>query len=236
MDKYFINNLNKNIMKTANKIGIGAAAIILLVAVYVQAAPQSQFSQTINPGTLTTDIRDASRNSVANPSVAMSSVTVSFDCQTSSGTFGSNTERIYVDNPGAADNGWTLTIAASSTTATWQNASGTLAFDFNDGAGTPAGCSDGADTDSYAGQLTINPSVGTITTDCSSCNTNGITLGSSAGFVEGSVDSITLVTAAANSSDVGRWYFTGFSVSQTIPAEQDSDTYTIDLTLTVTAS
>ncbi len=213
---------------------ISLFALLFLTVVYVRASSTSEFSQTINAGTLTTDIRDASRNSVANPSVAMSSVTVSFSCQTSSGTFGTNTERIYVDNPGAADNGWTLTVAASSTTATWQNASGTLAFDYNDATGS--GCSDGTDSDSYAGQLTIDPSGGSITTDCSSCNTTGITLGSSAAFDEGTTDSITLVTAASNSSDVGRWYFTNFSVSQTIPAEQDADTYTIDLTLTVTAS
>jgi hypothetical protein len=200
----------------------------------------SDFTQTINAGTLATDIRDASRNAVASPSVAMGTKTFSFDClsggSASTGTFGTNTERIYVDNPDAADNGWTLTLAATGgATTLWENTGATKTYDFNDSSGS--GCTDGADADSKGGQMTVDPSVGTLTADCGTCATTNITKGSSNAFVEGTTNNITLLTGAAGSDDVGRWYFTGVSMSQTIPAEQPADsTYDINLTLTVTAS
>lgn len=205
------------------------------------AASDSDFSQTINAGTLATDIKDASRVTVANPAVAMSSVGFSFNCQSggsaSTGTFGTNTERVYVSNPDAADNGWALTIAATGgPTDTWDGGS-PPEFDFND-AGT-SGCTDDgttADADSLAGQMTIDPSVGTLTADCATCVTTNVSKGSSDAFDEGGPDDITLLNAASNSDDVWRGYLTGVSVKQTIPAEQPADTYTINLTLTATAS
>lgn len=203
------------------------------------AASTSDLSQSINDGTLTTDIKDASRNSVASPSISMSAVSFSYACLSGgsapTGTLGSNSQRLYVDNPGAANNGWTLTLAATTgPTARWQNTGNTNNYDFNDSGS--AGCTDGADTDTKAGQLTINPAVGTLTTDCATCTTANITKGSSAAYVESTTDSITLLNAAALSDDYGRWYLTGVGLSQTIPAEQAVDSYTLNLTLTVTAS
>lgn len=217
-------------------------AIILLVfgaATSLYAANNTDLDQTINAGTLVTDIRDASRVTVANPAVAFSAATFSFDCLSGgsrpSGTFGVNAERIYVDNPDAADNGWNLTFAATGgATDDWDDGGGNN-YDFNDPGGAPAGCGDGGDADSEIGQLSVNPSVGTTTTDCLSCNTTGITLGSSSAFNQGTTDSITLVSAAAGSNDIGRWYFTNFDLDQTIPAEQPATNYSINMTLTVTA-
>lgn len=205
------------------------------------AASTADFSQVVGVGTLTTDIRDASRVSVSSPAVTMSAVTFSFNCQAgataSTGTFGSNSQRIYVDNPDSADNGWTLTLAATDgSTAGWSNSGDTQTFDYNDASGSTAGCSDSGDTDSVAGQMTINPSAATLTTDYSGSSTTGISLGSSAAYAEGSVDSITLVTAGSTSADVWRGYVTGIGVSQTLPAEQAADTYTLNLTLTVASS
>jgi hypothetical protein len=215
--------------------GVGS----LLGTRYMFAASTSDFSQVINAGTLTTDIRDASRVTVASPSVSMSAKTFSFDCQSggsaSTGTFGTNTQRVYIDNPDAADNGWNLAIAATSgVTSLWQNGGSTANFDFNDAGGS--GCTDGADADTKGGQLTINPAVGSITTDYSGSSTTGISLGSSGSFVQSTTDSITIVTATNTSADIWRGYITGVSMSQTIPAEQAADTYTINLTLTVTSS
>lgn len=214
-------------------------ALTLLIGQQVQAASNSDLNQSINNGTLSTDIRDASRNSVASPSIAMSAATFSYACLSGgnapTGTLGSDSQRLYVDNPGAANNGWTLTIGATAgPTALWQNGGNSANYDFNDTASS--GCADGADTDTRAGQLTINASPATLTTDCASCSTNSITKGSSTAFAEGVTDSVTLLNAAAASDDYGRWYLTGVGLSQTIPAEQTVDNYTLNLTLTVAAS
>jgi len=234
--------LKRFILRRVNISAILAFALVMALGVsttsFVLAqTDSSQFSQTINAGTLATQIRSDSTTEVTTPNVNMSAKTFSFNCQSggsaSTGTFGSSTERIYVDNPDAADNGWTLTIAASVSTATWSDG-GSNTFDFND-AGS-SGCTDGADTDSVAGQMTIDPSGGSTTTDYSGSSTTGISMGSSDTFEEGTGNTITLVTAADTSADIWRGYFTGFSISQTIPAETPAASYTIDLTLTVTAS
>lgn len=221
---------------TRTVIAVIAIFSLLGSTIYVYGAGTSSFSQTINTGTLATDIRSDATTSVSSPAVAMSAKTFSFSCQSggsaSTGTFGTSGERIYVDNPDGADNGWTLTVAPSAISAVWTQGGNT--FDFNDGGGS--GCTDGGDADSVAGQMTINPAVGSITTDYSGSSTTGITLGSSTAYVSGTTDSVTLVTAANTSPDVWRGYFTGFSLSQTIPAEQAAAAYTLSFVLTATAS
>ncbi len=203
-------------------------------ATYVLASATSSFTQTINPGTLTVDIVDGSYVTVGSPSVAMNAATFSFSCQTSTGTFGTASQVIYVKNPNAAKKCWAVALAASSPTAYW-NSAGTK-MDFNDP--TSSGCTDGADTDSYKGQMTVDPSVGTLAVgQCASCGTSNITKGSSAAFNEGTVDSITVLTGAAGSDDIGDWKLTGVAVSQKIPAEQPAASdYSLDLTLSITAS
>ena len=219
---------------------LGVAVIVFLVAVPIylfKAASTSDITQVISAGTLTVDIRDASRVSVSSPSVSLTSKTFSFNCQSggsaSTGSLGSNTQRIYVDNPSATSTGWNLSIAATSgATALWTSGGNT--YDFNDATGS--GCTDGADADSKGGQLTINPAAGAITTDCSSCTTTGVSLQSSAAFVQTTTDSVTLVVATSGSDPVWRGYFTGISLSQTIPAEAPAGTYTLNMTLTITAT
>lgn len=209
--------------------------IVGLGATSSYAANNATVTQVINSGTLTTDIRDASRVTVASPVFAMTAAPFSFNCQTLTGSLGSNTQRIYIDNPSSANNGWTLTVAATGgATSLWNNTGVTQSFDFNDP--TTAGCADGADADSKAGQMTLNPSAGTLTADCTTCAVTNITKGSSSAFNQGTLDSITLLTAAAASDDVGRWYLTGVTVSQSVPAEQPADSYSFGLTATVTAS
>ena len=219
---------------------VGAVFLALFsVGMAVQAASTPTFNQTINPGTLLTDIMDNTRAPVGSPSVAFGAKTFSFDCQnggsSSAGTLGTNSQRVYVVNPNAANNGFTLTIAATSgATARWANGGSTSYIDFNDPSGS--GCTDGAgDADSTAGQLSMDPSVSTLTTDCSSCTASNVTKGSSGAFNQGTTDSITLLNAAAASDDIWRGYLTGITMAQTIPAEQPADSYSLNMTLTVTA-
>lgn len=220
-------------------LAVLAVTLLLLGVVSVAyAANNTDLNQTIDAGTLVTDIRDASRVTVASPAVAFSNVTFSFNCLTGgarpSGTFGTNIERIYVDNPGAANNGWTLALAATGgPTDSWDNGGVTEQYDFNDP--TTGGCDDGGDADSLAGQLSVDPSVGTLNTDCTSCAATNITLGTASAYNQGTTDSITLLNAAAGSDDTGRWYLIGVDMDQTIPAEQPNDSYSINMTLSITA-
>lgn len=218
-------------------IAIVIALFVIFIAsifTYVYASSTSSFTQTINGGSLGIDIVDGSYNTVASPAIAMGAVTFSFVCQTGTGTFGSASEQIYVSNPDAADNGWTVSLAASATTDVWDSAG--TDYDFNDAGGS--GCTDGADTDSLGGQLTVDASGGTLAAgQCSGCTASNITKGSSSAYVEGSTDSITILTGAAGSDDIGDWTLQGVSLSQEIPAEQPAAAdYDINMTLSVTAS
>jgi hypothetical protein len=233
-----------NILAQTKKSTKLAVAIVLSLSLALWGAAavygvDSSFNQTINAGTLTTSILDGSRVTVGSPAVTMSAKNFSFDCQyagsASTGTFGTSSERLYVTNPDAADNGWTLGIAATDgATATWD--SGSADYDFNDPAGSNAGCTDGGDADSFPGQLSVDPSVSTINTDCTSCTSTNVTKGSSSAFNQGTTDSINLLTASAGSDDIWRGYLTGIAMSQTIPAETPAAAFSLDLTVTVTAS
>ncbi|MBN2100963.1 hypothetical protein JW710_03655 [Candidatus Dojkabacteria bacterium] len=210
-------------------VTVGAA-----LSLKVSASNTSNFTQTINTGTLSVDIVDAAYSSVASPTVAMGAVDFNFSCQTSTGTFGTATEQIYIVNPDAADNGWTVSLAGSATTALWDSAG--TDYDFNDPTGS--GCTDGADTDSFGGQMTVDASGATLSVgNCSSCGTGNISLGTSSAFSEGVTDSITIATAAAASDDVGDWTIQGISISQEIPAEQPAASdYDIDMVLSIVAN
>lgn len=221
-----------------SKIAVYISVVTAFSGASVFAASNSTLTQSITAGVLSSDVLTSLRSPVAAPTAAMSAKQFSFNCQNgvnaSSGALGTDSERLYVSNPSAAANGWTLSIAATAgASAAWQNAGATKSFDYNDP--TTGGCSDGVDTDTAAGQLTIDPSIGSLITDCSACTTTGVTKGSSASFSEGTINSITLLSAAANSDDVWRGYLTAVDLKQTIPAETPVDAYSINLTLTATA-
>ncbi len=221
------------------KINITTASILLGVialgsAAWVYASATSNFSLTVNAGTISVDIVDASYVTVGSPTVALGAVTAGFGCQAATGTFGTASQVIYVKNPDAADNGWTVSLAGSATTAVWDSAGTDI--DFNDA--SSSGCGDGADADAFKWQLTVNPAAGTLAAgQCSSCGTSNITKGSSSAFVEGVTDSITVLTGASGSDDFGDWKLTGVAISQTVPAEQGAASdYDIDMTLSILAS
>jgi hypothetical protein len=215
--------------------------MVISFSVTVTAANTPTLNQTINAGSISTDILDSGRNSVGSPSAAFGAKTFSFDCQyggsASTGSLGTASQRLYVINPNAAVNGWTLSIAPTGgATATWANGGATQTYDLNDPTGANPGCDDGADGDSKAGQLSIDPSASTINLDCLTCTSSNVAKGSSSAFNQGTTDSITLANASAASDDIWRGYLTGITMSQTIPAEQPADSYTLNMTVTVVAN
>lgn len=228
----------KNIAQRSKFLAVSISILLFGVAggASVLASQTSNFNQVINPGVLSIDIVDGSYVTVGSPAVTFPAVTFSFACQTNNATFGTASQQIYIQNPDAADNGWVASLAGSATTAVWDGAASD--YDFNDP--TSSGCADGADADSVGGQLTVDPSVSTLALgNCNpaNCAVTNITKGSSSAYSQGTVDSITLLNAAAGSSDVGDWTLQGVSVSQTIPAEQGAASdYDINMVLSIVAN
>lgn len=181
------------------------------------------------------DIVDASGASVTSPSFAFINMTTPFVCASSAATLGTASQRVRVKNTTNTP-GWSLSIAATGgSSALWS--AGTPKYDFNDGAGSPAGCSAGLDSDTYGGQMTIDASTGTITPrSVSTCSTTGVNKGSTAAFVEDTVNAITLMNASA-SADIGCfWELTDVDVTQRIPGGQVAGAYSLNLTMTVVAN
>lgn len=228
-------NLRRKLLGELNIACTSICALLisgLITTISVFASSTSNFTQTIVVGTLATDIVDGSYVTVSSPTMAMTQATLSYSCQTITGAFGTASQQIYVNNPGAANNGWTLSLAASATTAVWDGA--TSDFDFNDANGS--GCTDGADTDSVGGQMTVNASGATLAQGQSGNGVAGVTLGSSNAFVEGTTNSITIATSDGT-TDVGDWTIQNVSISQKIPAEQGAATdYDINMVLSIAAT
>ncbi len=179
-------------------------------------------------GALSTDIVNAGGTPIDSPSIAMGAATFSLLYQTVSGIFGATDEKVRVSNT-TVNPQWSLTIAASSgPTGLWS--AGTPKYDFNDPTGSAG---DGGDGDAYGGQLTMDVTGGTLG---GTCSTTGITKGSSAGFSEGVVNSITLLTASGTADVSCYWDLTGVDVLQTLPSEQATSSYSINMTLTITAN
>lgn len=215
-----------------------AARAFTIIPTFPDTSATSVFTQEINPGILSVDIVDDVYATVDSPAVAMNSVVFGFACQTATGTFGTATQQIYVKNPDAADNGWVVSLAAASPTASWVSAG--TSMDFNDP--NTVGCEDGADDDTLRGQMTANPNAGVLVKGaCVSCVVTNVSKGSSAAFNEETPgdagNSITILTGADTSDDVGDWLLTGVAVSQKIPGEQPAGSdYSISLVLSIVAS
>lgn len=193
----------------------------------------STFPQLTLTGDLSVDIVDAGGTTVSAPEVAFSSVqTTTTQCNASTGTLGLSSQRIRVSNA-LVTNGWNVSIAATGgPTSLWT--AGSLHYDFNDGAGSPAGCSDGGDADAWPGRLTVDPSAATVSPS-SGCTTTGLSSGSSASFAEGTTDAITLQSADATAERFCYWDITGIALSQRVPTTTSPGSYSLDMTITVTA-
>ncbi|MDD3861322.1 MAG: hypothetical protein PHP74_00285, partial [Candidatus Gracilibacteria bacterium] len=210
----------------------GVASVCLVMAMgisYVAFGADTTLTTSVTAGELTVDIVDGAGATVPTPGVTMSGATYSNSgTSESTGTLGAADQKIFISNLTATDT-WTLSIAAT-TTDVWTDG-GSNTFDFNDGA---SGEDENGvtDADSVGGQLTVNPSAGTLT-GVASTSVDNISKGSSTAFAEGVTDSITLLTAGEGAAAPGEWTFTGISLSQIIPPSQPIADYTLDLVITV---
>ena len=193
------------------------------------------YSRFITPATLGVDVVNASGVSVASPSVSFSALNTSFTCQANTATLGTASERVRVAN-GTANELWTLSIGATAgVNANWSNGS-TGQYDYNDSAGAPAGCADGADADSLPGRLSVDASVSSIATPQHDCDITGLSKGSATAFMQGVTDAITIASTSTGSIANCDFDITGVSLSQQVPAERPTGNYNINLTITVTAN
>jgi hypothetical protein len=229
--QYFTNIANTVNMITgflSNGFQVGSSAPVNTAGgIYYYAAWKKPGTVS---GTLEVNIVNESDESVVSPSMEMSLADYSDLYQTSSGNLGTSTQKIRISNTTAGP-AWSVAIAASDgPTAVWD--SGANSYDYND---PTAGANDGADADSVGGQMTIDPSTGTITPQ-SGCSTTGVSFAGEASFSEGAQDSITLVNASGSAETNCYWDITGISIEQVIPAEQASGIYELPMTITVVAS
>ena len=196
---------------------VGVLTLFGTSAAYAALSANSQLSQQITAGTLSTDVRNASNVVVSSPSFAMSSAVASTSVQTSTGTLGVAAQRLSVDNPGGANNGWTLALNATVPgTGTWTNGSNTYPYNGN----------------STTGQLSLNLTSAAFTAVTG--GTTGITKGTNAAFTGSTA--ITLMTAGSTANQVWNGYITGIGLSQVIPAGAAVGSYSLNLTQTVTAA
>jgi len=209
-------------------LGLSVCFVSSLVGILVVlGADTTQMSQSIS-GTLDVQIVDSSGNSVASPNIVFPAKAFSMTSQTSQSVLGSSDERMRITNPSGSTDTWTLSMAATNgTTSAWSNGSNT--YDFND---SSLDATDGLDADLVGGQMTIDPSVATIT-GVSGTATSNVSKGNSDSFVEGTVDSIDLMSATSGAAKPGQWDLVGVGISQSIPSAQAVGSYVMEMTLTV---
>lgn len=201
-------------MRIKKKSGVIAAlmvAVALVVPSVAFAAVNPSLTQKINPVGFTMDIVNGSGASVAAPTVAFPDKSFSFDCQTSTATLGTATQKIFVSNTGSA--GARVTLDA--VTSTWTDG-GTNTYKVNG-----SGCTDG--------QMTV--SGGSFT------KTKGSAVIADPSYPGGSFTSSVSSVALFNTTQSDKWAgeFTGFTLSQQIPGEAVEANYSTPMTLTLLA-
>lgn len=125
--------------------------------------------------------------------------------------------------------GWTVALsAAGGSAARWRNGTGTASYAFN-----------GAQAAS--GRLLVDMSNGSFSAISAGggqgCDATGLSFSGSVSFVAGTAtaNAVTIASAAQNSKRQCAFRLQNIRLSQTIPAYQKPDTYTLPMTLTVTA-
>lgn len=166
-------------------------------------------------GSLAVDMVDSGGVPVASPTISFASKNFSWLAQQATGTLGIASAKIRVNNTtGTA--AWTLSLAATGgNTSLWN--SGGNNYDYNGS--------------SAAGRLRIDPSASTITPQ-GGCATTGLSKGAATYFVQGTQDSINLITASGSTQTNCYWDITGINLTQDIPASQVTGSYSIGMTLT----
>ena len=206
---------SSRLLKLSAIVSVFALPFVLL-SVHA-ATTASTLNQTINAGTLNIAIVDSDNATVSSPSVTFSAATFSFATQDTTGTLGTTDENIRLDNP-TSTAAWNVTLAATGgNSAVWHNSGSTQTYPYN-----AAAQSDG--------RLAVDPSVGTIT-PWGSCSGSNVSKGGADFFVT-ATPNITLMSASSSADPYCRWYLTGVGMTQTIPAIQPVDSYTLPMTLT----
>lgn len=174
-------------------------------------------------GGLSVDIVSATGISIGSPKITFSSLYALDVCQQSTGVLGTAAERIRVTDNRSSGN-WSLSVAATGGgAARWT--SGANSYAFNNPAGSPAGCANG--------QLSLNFSTLGATTK-PGCTGTG--LWGSTGTYAFAASTPIGIGGASGADRFCYWDITGVGLEQQIPGATPPGSYTIDMTLTVTAT
>ena len=211
------------ISRTKLITGVTVLSLVVLGApgAYAQLSADSKLTQTISAGTISTNFTDTEGDPVSSPSFAMSSATVSTGNMSTTGTYGSDTQRATVDKPGISG-GFTLALAAEDSSIGWyeSNTPSVSAYKHN-----------GATPDER--QLTVGTG-GTLGEYTGSGTLAGITGSEGGTFTDD--DPIMIMLGASGTMDsVWRGYVHGISLTQVIPSGTPEGSYSIDLVQTVTS-
>lgn len=168
----------------------------------------------VSEGVISVDIVNALGDIVETPKVLMSPISYKFDSQVTSGTLGTNSEKIRLSNPTGVSS-WSVSIAASEgENAQWKDDQGHT-INYN----------------TTQTSMSINPSSGVIT-KVDGGEITGLSLGSQASFSQGNVSSITLFSANENAQSFSQFDLENIIIQQIIPPKQPSGNYEFNFTIT----
>lgn len=201
------------------KISALVAVAVFTAAVAVpsvsHAALNANLSQVINAGTLSVDFVDGSNVSIASPSIAFGAVDFSFACQDGTATLGTASQKLQVKNPKKAGVSIDLN-AVTPGTGEWSNG-GTENYNYNDATGS--GCTNG--------QLAVTG--GTFTKTAGSGTPTQTMPG-------GAFTGTSAVVLLNNTGNVAyNADLTNFTLTQKIPAEQTSASYSLPMVVSYIA-
>lgn len=206
----------------------------------------TDFKIQINPGTFYVGFVDSGNNyqEVTDLEFGFDQKSVSMECLSGEGSptmyfghdasEGVDARNLYIANPDAAREGFTISIAATNgANAVWSQAGNSFVLDYN--ANDCSSVNKPLDIEgvtNYGGRMYIDPSVAELRTGkCAGCSTNGLQLGTANHFEYGNIDSITLVQASSSADNIADYILNGIKVSQTIPAMFSSGDYSLDMTI-----
>lgn len=161
----------------------------------------------------------------------------SFQCQAWTANLGlateTNAHRVYLTiPPTTTPNGWTLTLSPTNgTNSEWTGQNG-HAMAYNKPVDN---CADVYDPAVAKGVLKASPQYELLHSECTNCSTEGITTGNYTRAFSDTQTSVTMASGAPNGGQGWRGWIENMRIEQTVPASQPVDTYTLPMTLTLTA-
>ncbi|HAS00252.1 MAG: hypothetical protein US57_C0004G0011 [Candidatus Moranbacteria bacterium GW2011_GWC2_37_73] len=165
-------------------------------------------------GSLSVDIVDSIGSTILSPVASFIAAGFDWSAQISNGTLGVASQKIRVSNTTTTPT-WTLSISATANTDLWTSGGNT--YDFNGSAAT--------------GRLQMNASTATVTPQ-SGCATTGVSKSAAAYFIQGTQDAVNLIVAGPTAETNCYWDITGITMTQDIPALQNTGNYALNLVVT----